>query len=538
MGRSQAIAWPWSGLPGSPTLITISANSLYDAGRFHEAIDCQRRALELTPGLADAWLGLANAQTASGDLGAAVDSHRRAIDADPTRAMPHHDLGTTLYKLGRIEEAIACFRRALTIEPSLPEAWTGLLFCLSHDARADAPALFEEHRRFGAQFDAPVPRAEHRNLRDPDRRLRVGFVSADFREHAVALFVEPILAELATCPSLELHAYFNHTTGDATTDRMRASFARFTPVAHQSDEALAQTIEDDGIDVLVDLSGHTAGSRLPMFARKPAPVQASWIGYLGTTGLRAVDYYIADACLLPLESRAGSFTERIVSLPAWAAFVPATDLPPINALPALANGYLTFGSFNRMSKLGPFVVATWSRLLRALPTSRLLLGGMPPEGQYGELVARFEHEGIARDRLTFQPRCSARDYLLLHHGVDIVLDAYPYAGGNTSAHALSMGVPVLTLAGSTPPSRQGAAIMRHVGLPEFVAGTPDEFEHKGVAWAGNLDRLAQVRAGLRTRFLTSPMGRPDLTAAALERALRTMWQRWCAGLPPADIDAR
>ena len=263
--------------------------------------------------------------------------------------MTHHDLGTALYKQGRIDEAIACFRRALALEPDLADAWTGLLFCLSHDARADAADLVDEHRRFGQRF-AALPPAHHGNERDPARRLRIGFVSADFRDHAVALFAEPILTELARHSTLELHGYFNHRSGDGTTERLRRSFARFTPVAAMSDAALGEAIEADRIDVLIDLSGHTAGNRLPVFARKPAPVQASWIGYLGTTGLAAMDYYLADERLLPTTALQACFGEKIVLLPAWAAFVPTADLPPVGPLPALANGYLTFGSFNRLER--------------------------------------------------------------------------------------------------------------------------------------------------------------------------------------------
>lgn len=523
--------------PGFADAHHYLGNALHDTGGFAEAIACQRHALDLQPGFADAWLGLANAQTGCGDLEGAVASQRRAIDLDPARAMPHHDLGTTLYKQGRIDEAIASFRSALALKPDIAEAWTGLLFCLSHDERVDADALFEEHRRFGVQFDRLPVRSDHRNVRDPDRRLRIGFVSADFREHAVALFFEPILVELANRTSLSLHAYFNHAGGDGTTNRLMRHFERFSPVAGLSDPLLAQAIEGDAIDVLIDLSGHTAGSRLTMFALKPAPVQASWIGYLGTTGSSAIDYYFADARLLPPPRWANSFTESLVYLPAWAAFGPVADLPLVNALPALANGYVTFGSFNRMSKLSPRAVATWSRLLRSVPSARMLLGGMPPDGQHGELIARFEREGIARNRLTFHPRCDTHAYLALHHRVDIVLDSFPYAGGNTSTRALAMGVPVLTLAGSTPPSRQGAAIMEHAGLPEFVAHDTSQFERKGVYWAANLDELARLRAGLRARCLASPMARPEITARALEHALRVIWQRWCEGLPAASFTA-
>jgi predicted O-linked N-acetylglucosamine transferase (SPINDLY family) len=294
---------------------------------------------------------------------------------------------------------------------------------------------------------------------------------------------------------------------------------------------LANQIDQDRIDILIDLSGHTARNRLCTFARKPAPIQASWMGYPGTTGLAAMDYYFADAHFLPCDEFGDRFTEKLVHLPAAAPFLPEAAAPPVSALPALSNGYLTFGSFNRPSKLGPSVIALWSQLLRALPEARMILGAMPQDGQYGQLIEWFAAEGIARDRLEFQMRCDTASYLARHHRVDLCLDAFPYTGGTTTAHALWMGVPTLTLAGRTPASRHGATILKHVGLDEFVARTPAEYVRKGVELASHLGELAQLRTGLRARCSAAAFSKPDEIAVALERALRIMWKRWCAGLP-------
>ena len=311
---------------------------------------------------------------------------------------------------------------------------------------------------------------------------------------------------------------------------------RWTPTVSLSDAALAQRIEEDRIDVLIDLSGHTAGNRLAMFALRPAPVQASWIGYPGTTGLRAMDYYLADRYFLPIAEFASQFTEKLVHLPATVPFLPAPTAPEVNELPALANGHITFGSFNRLSKLRPSVVAMWSKLLRALPHSRMLIGGMPRDGQYDFLIDWFAAEGIARERISFLPMCGTDAYLALHHRVDVCVDAFPYTGGTTTAHALWMGVPTLTLAGATPPTRQGVLIMSHAGLDEFVAHDPAEFERKGLSLAADLPALARVRDTLRERCRESLLQRPDVIAAGLDRALRTMWQRWCAGLEPEAFE--
>jgi predicted O-linked N-acetylglucosamine transferase (SPINDLY family) len=308
------------------------------------------------------------------------------------------------------------------------------------------------------------------------------------------------------------------------------------PIAGFSDAALAEKISGDGIDILIDLAGHTAENRLLTFARKPAPIQVSWMGYPGTTGLRAMDYYLADRYFLPPGAFDSQFTEKLVHLPASAPFLPDEGAPPVNALPALSKGYITFGSFNRLTKLRPSVIALWSRLLRALPDAHMVLGGMPREGSYDALIGWFAREGIVRERLSFYARCPMPAYLALHHQVDMCLDTFPYTGGTTTNHALWMGVPTLTLAGHTPPGRQGAAMLGHVGLEAFVAEDEKDFQEKGLSWAADLAALAAVRAGLRERCERSPMRRPDVIAAGLESALRNMWQRWCAGLPAQTFE--
>ena len=386
-------------------------NVLLNLGRYQDAVFSYRRGIEFKPDFAQAYTGLGNAQTGLGLNDQAVASHRRALTINPEFAEAHNNLGNTLYHLGQLDDAISSYNRALQIKPDFAQAYTGLFFSLTHNEAISPERLFAEHCRFGAEFDAP-PSARpprHDNVRDPDRRLRIGFVSADFRDHPIARFTEPMLAHLASYPSLSLHAYHNHATEDAITPRLRCYFKEWNPVVGLSDLALAEKIKEDKIDVLIDLSGHTAGNRLLTFARKPAPLQASWMGYPATTGLRAMDYYIADPCFLPMSEFTDQFTEKLVHLPANAPFLPDEGAAPdVNALPALANGYVTFGSFNRLSKLRPAVIALWSRLLRKLPEAKMLLAGMPPHGQYDELIDWFAREGIARERLSFHMRCGIR----------------------------------------------------------------------------------------------------------------------------------
>lgn len=511
---------------------------LRDLGRLDEAEASYRRELKIEPDAAVAHSNLGGVLQDLGRLDEAEASCRRALEIEPNYAKAHINLGGSLQHMNRLDEAEASYRRALEIEPVYDMAHSNLLFCLLHNATADAETLFSEHLRFGEQFEAPLRTSwpQHSNSRNPDRCLQVGFVSGDLRDHAVAYFIEPVLAHLAGYPQLSLHAYSNHSMDDSITRRLRGYFAHWHPIAPLTDDALAEKIRADNIDILIDLSGHTAKNRLPTFARKPAPVQASWIGYPGTTGLSAMDYYLADRFFLPPGQFESQFTEKIVQMPASVPFLPFEGAPPVNTLPALSNGYVTFGSFNRLSKLSRSAIALWSQLLRALPDSRMLLGGMPQDGQYDALIEWFAQEGIARDRLSFHPRSGMAHYLSLHQQVDICLDTFPYNGGTTTCHALWMGVPTLTMFGSTPASRDGASLLSHVGLDEFVALDAANFVRKGLSWAGNLAALSDIRAGLRERFAKSAMGQPAVVAAGVERALRIMWQRWCADLPPESFE--
>lgn len=469
----------------------------------------------------------------------ALACHRRALEASPDNAATLSNLAQAQLSLGLQDEAEANFREAIRLRPDISMLHSNLLYFLTLN-RAESPETLAAHLAFGEQLEAPW-RADwpaHDNVRDPERTLRVGFVSADLHNHAVASFFEPVLEHLAGRADLQLHAYYNGRIEDTVTQRLRSRFAHWRSAAPLSDDALVEAIRADGIDLLIDLSGHTAYNRLPVFARKPAPVQASWIGYPGTTGLRAVDYYLADRFMLPPRQFDDQFTEKIVRLPANAPFLPPEFAPPVNDLPALGNGYVTFGSFNRPNKLRRAVIAWWSQLLRALPDSRMLLGAMPQHDQPDMLVEWFAAEGIARDRLDFRPRSSMEDYLRLHQQVDICLDTFPYNGGTTTLHALWMGVPTLTLAGASMPGRVGVAALSQLGLHDFIIERAEDVVEQGLYWAGHLSALAELRAGLRERLAQSPLRKPELVAAGLNDALRTMWRRWCEGSPAGTFDVR
>jgi protein O-GlcNAc transferase len=490
-------------------------------------------AIRLNPESADAHYnrGIVLLRLARPDV--AEISFREAVLHDPNLAEAHHNLASSLQTRGDIVGAQASYRKALECDPSRAESHTGLLYCLSSDVNVNANTLFEAHLRFGEQFEAPF-RGNfqlHANSPEPERSLKVGIVSADLYYHAIATFIEPLLKELTGSSSYSLHAYYNNTVQDAVSKRLKTYFAHWSDVAAMDDDALAQKIRADGIDILIDLSGHTALNRLLTFARKPAPIQITWMGFPGTTGLQAMDYYLTDRHFFPPGQFDHLFTEKLVYLPGSAPFLPSPEAPEVNALPALRNGYITFGSFNKIKKFSPDVVALWAQVLHAQPTARMVIGGME-SADSPTVLKWFANEGIASERLQFFPVSNMKTYLGLHHHVDICLDTFPYNGGTTTLQALWMGVPTLTLSGSTPVSRTGCSVLGHQSLQSFQANTQQEFVESSLKWANQLAELSHIRNSLRERINASPVGQPKIIAAALENAMRTMWRRWCNQLPP------
>jgi dTDP-4-amino-4,6-dideoxygalactose transaminase/predicted O-linked N-acetylglucosamine transferase (SPINDLY family) len=511
---------------------------LKEARRHDDAIVCLQRALELDPKRADAHNNMAVTLLDMNRLAEAEASARAAIAIDPKNALAWNTIGVALMGQNRMAGAVDAYRHVLKLEPGNAGVHSNMLFGMSQMEDIDAQALFAEHLRYAERIEAPLRKKwrAHANDRDPQRRIRIGFVSGDLRHHAVASFIEPIFERLAGRPGVSLFAYHNHVVTDAVSERFKRYVAQWTEVVGLDDDALAQRIRDDGIDILVDLSGHTAHNRLPVFARKPAPVQATWIGYPGTTGLQAIDYYLTDRHILPPGQFDDQFTEKLAYLPISAPFQPELDSAPINALPALTKGYVTFGSFNRISKIGRNVVAAWGKLLRALPDSKLLLGGVPPGGMERQILAWLAEEGIDAARVRVHPRCQLKEYLALHNEVDINLDAFPYSGGTTTLHALWMGVPTLTLAGDTAAGRQTACILEHTGLQQYIAIDAEEFVRKGLAACADLGTLTVLRAGMRDKFGMPSSDAMSQIANGVEQALRIMWERWCDGAPAVSFE--
>jgi predicted O-linked N-acetylglucosamine transferase (SPINDLY family) len=507
-------------------------------GTLLEAESLCRRTIEIHRGYAEAYRILGVVLGAQGRSEEALQACRRAIELAPKSGDAYGTLAVTLLEVGSIPEAEENFRRALEINPMDDLSHSNFLFCLTHNADLDAQQLFDAHREFAKRHETPVQNTwpKHANARNPDRALRVGLVSGDLFRHAVATYVEPVIKHLAQDASLSLYVYYNFVREDAATERLRGYATCWTPVTGMSHAALAERIRADGIDILIDLSGHTGRNRLLTFARKPAPVQASWIGYPATTGLAAMDYYLADRFLVPAGEFETQFMEKIARLPAIAPFLPEAKAPPINILPALHNGFVTFGSFNRLNKLSREVIALWAQLLRDLPTSRMIIGSIPKAGDESTLVKWFADEGISSARLSFRYRSDMSVYLQQLHHVDLCLDTFPYAGSTTTLHGLWMGVPTLTMPGQTVPSRGSSTWLSHLGLDAFIARDKADFVARALSVAADQPALNTLRMTMRERCMESAAFRPEVIAAGLSRALRVMWQRWCEQLPAESFE--
>ena len=510
--------------------------SLQSQDRFVESEINLNHALALKPDYVEALSTLGVSLQRQGRFVESEISLNHALALKPDYAKTHVNLGAALLSQGRLPEATKAYQRALEIGPMDATAHSNLLFCMSHNAGVDPQQLYAAYLAFGEQFEAPLRAGwqVHNNTKDPTRCLQIGFVSGDLFSHAVASFLTPVLVHLVQNATLSLHAYYTGTVQDEVTQEFRGLFAHWHQVATLSETHLANAIRADGIDILFDLSGHTAGNRLLTFARKPAPIQITWIGFPGTTGLQAMDYILCDRFYVP-PHLSWQFTEKTFYLPSSAIFIPSLCAPPVNELPAKLNGYITFGSFNRPDKINESVIALWSMLLRKLPTARMLLGAISPESQ-GPLVQMFAHNGVEKDRLVFRPRSDLASYLALHNQVDICLDTYPYGGGTTTAHAAWMGVPTLTLAGESPSSRVGLIFASHLGLHGFIASSIEDFVEKGCYWAQRFHELSTLRLYLRLNMESSPLRQTETFTNNLEVGLRIMWQRWCAGLQTESFE--
>ena len=528
----EAVAHYRLALEINPDLAEAHSNlgsALHKLGDFENAVVSFRHAVNLQPDFVEAHCNLGLALQKIGQVDSAIASYRRTLEINPDYAEAYSNLGLALQSIGQLEGAVANYQRALEIKPDLHQARNELLFTLNFTASHTPSYYLGQAREFGrAVARTAGTRFSAWQCKARPGRLRVGLVSGDLRIHPVGYFLEGLLSHINP-DRIELIAYPNHYEEDELTARIRPCFSAWKPLFGKSDEAAAHLIHDDGVHVLLDISNHTGHNRLPMFAWKPAPVQATWLGLPSTSGLAEMDYVLGDPYAIPAEFES-HFSEAVWRMPESCLCLAVPDSPVnVAPLPGLSSGYVTFGSFNHLTKMTDEVVAVWARVLKSVPNSRLSL----KTKQLSDLAVcektrqRFVSCGIAPERLLMGGTLASRDdHLAAYNKVDIALDTFPYPGVTTSVEALWMGVPVLSMRGDRFISRTAGSIAHNAGLPDWIAADKDDYVAKAVEFTSNLERLATLRAGLRQQVIASPLFDAPRFARNFEDALWGMWQRF------------
>lgn len=523
--------------PEAPGSWFNAGNLLKSAQNSRDAKMAYQRAIRLDPDMGEALSNLGDSQREEGALTQAVDSYLAAIRARPDLPQPFVNLGEALKEQGRITEAIGILQKGLEHHPDMALMRSNLLFSLHYSAWVPPEIIARAHAYWNERYARPLFDGAKRfaNDRDPDRRLRVGYVSADFCHHACAHFIEPLLREHDR-GTAEVLCYATARRRDDMTLRMETLADGWRSLADLDDTAAAALVERDRVDILVDLAGHTAGGRPLLFARRPAPVQVTWLGYPDTTGMPAVGCRLTDAVADPPGETDGWHAERLVRLPrGFLAFQPSADAGPVGEPPALANGFVTFGSFNSLAKMTPEVVRVWSALLARVPSARLLLKSRGFE----DVVVRravlqdFVRRGVDPGRIELLlPTESVADHLRAYGRLDVALDPFPYNGTTTTCEALWMGVPVVTLAGGHHVARVGASLLARCGLEALIGRDEAGYVEAAAALAGDLARLSGLRRGMRARLGTSTLLDHRGFARSVEEAYRAMWRGWTSGGRP------
>lgn len=501
---------------------------LKQKGEIEDAVLCYQKAIALTPDNADAYINLSIAFKEQGKLTEAISACRKALQIEPAGTFALINMGNALLYQGRHPEAQRCYREALAIDGNLPLAYSNLLCSMLYHTSRTQDSIFTEHRNFAERFEVPLfpvnPLFRHPRIHR--RKLKIGYLSPDFRQHSVAYFLEPVLVAHDR-EKFELFCYANVPSPDEVTKRLQGYADTWQNIPGMSDEEAAELIRRDGIDILVDLAGHTSGNRILVFARKPAPVQVSWLGYPATTGLSSIDYKLVDHLTDPPGMTEQYYTEKLLRMPdSFLCYLPGRESPGISPLPALSKGYITFGSFNNFAKITPEVLALWAKILRQVPDARLILkaSSFADRETCRYVRAVFSEEGIAGSRIELLPsERSLKKHLESYGRLDIALDTFPYNGATTTCEALWMGVPVVTLEGSTHVSRVGKSIIANAGLEGLVSATPEGYVKIAVGLAQDIPVLADLRQEIRTLMRTSTLTDARRFTMNLESCYQRIW---------------
>ena len=501
---------------------------LLEQGKHEGAESCFREVLHAAPDDPGAHFYLGNVLWSQGKISEAEVCHRQSVKLMPEFHQAWNNLGNDLRDQGEQQQALNCYRKAIELNPSYMQAHSNLLFELNCST-TDGTVLLAEHRRWDEMHARPLlQQLKFSNERSAQRRLRIGYVSSDFCNHSVAYFIEGVLKH-HDAEQFEISCYSNLLKPDDRTAVIRSLAHNWREIGHLSDDAAAQLIRSDQIDILIDLSGHTSHHRLQLFARKPAPLQVTYLGYPATTGMQVMDYRISDGVADPAYSDA-FYSERLIRLPrCFIAFTPYEAAPDVAALPVDEAGFIRFVSFNHMAKIGPDVIKLWSRLLHAVPDSRLMVKhfSFKDEGVRDHLLKLFADQDIASERIEiFTWASSCEEHLGYYRQADIALDSFPYNGTTTTCEALWMGVPVVTLAGKLHAGRVGSTLVSSVGLETLIADDEDAYIDIVRNLAADRARLREVHATLRDKMLASELCDAKSLTVALEGEFRAMWQQW------------
>ena len=503
-----------------------------------EAIVAFRRALEIQPENSEAYCNMAFAMRNAGRLSEAIKCLSSALRIDPENHQAYNNLGNAYKEIGQIDDAMDCYRRALEIRPDYADANSNMLFTMNYASGIDQQTIFLESQKWWQRNEIPVLKLNYTHACScTDKPLKIGYVSPDFRQHAVSNFIIPLL-EAHDRNKADVYCYADVNCPDTITERIRNLADHWRPITGMSDNAVAEMIRNDGISILVDLAGHTAGNRLQVFARKPAPLQISWLGYPNTTGLVQMDYRLTDEIADPVGTADALHSEKLLRLPnGFLCYSPSEASPEIRSNNSGNRNEVTFGCFNNLTKLTPQVISVWAKILLAVPQSRLILknrqlSDKPIRDHFLEL---FTRQGICADRIQIKgPTPMFYEHLDLYNQVDIGLDPFPYNGTTSTCEALWMGVPVITLGGDRHASRVGTSILTRIGFGELSAADAEEYIANAIALASDRHRLDKLKSDIGTSFRSSPVCDKHSFARDIEKAFSEIWLSWCKAPPGSD----
>ncbi|CAN2039400.1 protein O-GlcNAc transferase [Candidatus Magnetomoraceae bacterium gMMP-15] len=500
---------------------------LMEQGMFEAAHRHYNKALNLKPNSAKIYNNIGLNFMQQCEFVKSCIYYKKALNLVPDYAEAHSNLAGALTKIGELNRAVKHYRTAINLKPDYLKAQSDLLFCLNYTLYG-TEKIYNEHKLWGKSQDYLCCNIFNANTPDPERPIRIGYVSPDFRRHPVAFFFEPIL-ENHDPEKIETVSYSDAAYPDNVTKRLESLSNLWINTCGMTDKQLADRIQYDGIDILVDLAGHTAKNRLLVFARKPAPIQVTYLGYPNTTGLSAIDYRITDSYADPPGKIEKYHTEKLIRLSgSFFCYRPPDEDISVSSLPAFKKGCITFGSFQNFAKCSN-ILDLWIKILQKLPNSRFIIQSEPFKDKNISLKFKefFAQKGISKQRIELAAYSSFYDYLKFHNKIDIILDTFPWNGHTTSCHALWMGIPVITLAGKHHASRLGLSLLSGTGLTDLIANTPKEYINKALNLADNLDNLASIRHKLRCHIISSDLCNGKKFTSNLEAVYRKMWKQWC-----------